>query len=676
MFVKGAASLISKTELNPLKQFRRVLVANRGAVAVRVIRACKALGLETVAVFTEADREWLPRFEADQAVCIGSGNSTDSYLSKDTIINAAKRTSADALHPGYGFFAENADFARACEEEGIIFIGAKPDTINLMADKAQAKVFVDKLGVPIIPGIEIHNSDRVEAGAILSEIDLPIMVKAIAGGGGMGIRKVEHAAELDKALDAVRLEATSSFGDERLMVEKFFPKVRHIEVQILADQYGSVIHAFDRECSVQRRRQKLIEEAPASNVPKEIRKEMLQAAVKISKAANYQGLGTIEFILVPSIDGSKAEFFFLEMNTRLQVEHGVTEEITGIDLVKEQIEVAMGAPLSIDQSEVKQNGYAIQARVCAENSRSSFIPSTGQLLSWELPTQALRCDTGAIAGINISSHYDSLLAKAISHAPTRLEAMRKLHREIGNCVIHGVETNCELLRAVLRTREFFDCDLDTRFVDTHLEALNTDWISKGERHASLIASISLAMDETQLRDTHMVKPFRRKYDLRSSSSVFEIQVNYLGQNDWILETETKAIGARSEFVGGECRIAIDGIERKHITTISDEEIWVSGQGLGSWRFDLATDNPCAGSTKTKNNYHAEMAGRVVQVFTKEGESVAAGTRLVVLESMKMELEVVAKVAGTVGSVLVKPNDLVEQGSLLLTLEDDPSEVTE
>lgn len=444
-------------------KFHKILIANRGEIAVRIIRACKEVGIQSVAVYSESDRDSLHVKLADEAYCIGPTASKDSYLNMTNLLSVATLTGSDAIHPGYGFLAENADFAEICESCGITFIGPSASAITRMGDKAEAKATMKSAGVPVIPGSDGLIEDIEEAVRLGREIGYPIIIKATAGGGGKGIRIVEDEDDLVRQVAAAQLEAQNAFGNAGVYLEKFLTGMKHVEIQIIADKHGNVVHLGERDCSVQRRRQKLIEEAPCPILTPELRAEMGQAAVRAALAVNYSGAGTLEFLLSPS-----GEFYFMEMNTRIQVEHPVTEMITQTDLIKEMISVAEGNPLSFKQEEIQFQGWSIECRVNAENPDKNFMPSAGQI-SFYLPPggNGVRVDSAVYPGYTIPPHYDSMVAKLIVWAPTRDEAIARMKRALTEFAIEGVHTTIPFHLKVLEHPIFLGGNHDIKFLEEH-----------------------------------------------------------------------------------------------------------------------------------------------------------------------------------------------------------------
>lgn len=464
----------------------KLLVANRGEIALRIMQSAREMGIKTVAVFSEADRNALHVRFADEAVFLGPAPSAQSYLLGEKIIEACRQTGADAIHPGYGFLSENAAFAESVKKAGLIFIGPSPEAMRTMGSKIGAKQAVGKFGVPMVPGIDYAISDVKEAKKVATEIGYPVLIKASAGGGGKGMRVVNKPEELEEQMQRAQSEAQSSFGDSSVFIEKFVTNPRHIEIQILGDSHGNVIHLFERECSIQRRHQKLVEEAPSSILTEEVRKKMGEAAVNVGKACNYTGAGTVEFLVDDSLN-----FYFLEMNTRLQVEHPVTELITGLDLVKEQIRIARGEKLSFRQSDLKIHGHAIELRVCAEDPSNNFLPDTGTLTTYQLPPGiGIRVDTGFEEGMTVPVFYDSMLAKLIVWAGTRNEAIERMKRAIANYKVTGVKTTLPFGEWVMNTKEFTEGNFNTHFIDAHFkpEMLNAETDEEESLVAALIAA--------------------------------------------------------------------------------------------------------------------------------------------------------------------------------------------
>ncbi|RME06741.1 MAG: acetyl-CoA carboxylase biotin carboxylase subunit [Anaerolineae bacterium] len=483
--------------------FNKVLIANRGEIAVRILRACRELGLETVAVFSEADRQALHVRYADEAYLLGPAPSRDSYLRGDKIIEIAKKSGAGAIHPGYGFLAERSDFAQAVLDAGLAFIGPKPSAIAAMGDKAVARATVAAAGVPVVPGTEGEGalSDE-ELLRLAPEIGFPLLIKATAGGGGKGMRVVQNLEEMPALLTAARREAEAAFGDGNVYLEKLVEGARHIEIQILADELGNVIHLGERECSIQRRHQKLLEEAPSPFVgdDEELRQRMGEVAVRAAKAVDYVNAGTIEFL----VDAEK-NFYFLEMNTRLQVEHPVTEAVTGVDIVKEQIRIARGRPLSLRQEDVRMDGWAIECRINAEDPYNNFMPSTGEIAHSLLPTgPGVRVDTGVYPGFVVSPYYDSLISKLIVHGSTRAEAILRMRRALEEYRIVGVRTNIPFHQNLMDSHRFMAGQFDTQFVEQRFSMEAADRGRKTLPEIAALMATLVAHQQTE-RSAHVIQ---------------------------------------------------------------------------------------------------------------------------------------------------------------------------
>jgi acetyl-CoA carboxylase, biotin carboxylase subunit len=466
---------------------QKILIANRGEIALRVMRTAKKMGITTVAVYSEADVDMPFVKFADEAYCIGEAPSNKSYLLADTIIAVAKKCGAQAIHPGYGFLSERASFSQACLDAGIIFIGPSPSSIETMGSKIGAKQAAKKFNVPMVPGTDTALKDLAEAKIIAKATGFPLLIKASAGGGGKGMRIVNNAEELEEQMNFAKSEALASFGDDSVFIEKYVGSPKHIEIQILADNHGNCVYLFERECSIQRRHQKLIEEAPSSCLTPEVRLAMGQSAVNVAKSCNYSGAGTVEFLVDKDLN-----FYFLEMNTRLQVEHCVTEMITGIDLVAEQIKVAQGQHLSFTQADLKIEGHAIELRVCAEDPQNNFLPDIGTLKIYERPTgEGIRVDDGYEQGMDISIYYDPMIAKLIAHAPTRALAIAKLSKAINDFKIIGIETTLSFGRWAIAEPAFVNGDFDTHFVPNYFTAEKL--IEQNDTEAKASAALSVLM---------------------------------------------------------------------------------------------------------------------------------------------------------------------------------------
>jgi acetyl-CoA carboxylase biotin carboxylase subunit len=478
--------------------FKKILIANRGEIAVRIMRACRELGIQTVAVYSDADKNALHIRHADEAIHIGAASPKESYLNVDVLLWAARDSKADAIHPGYGFLSENASFAAAVASAGLTFIGPSADSIRAMGDKAESKIRMKEAGVPTVPGAE-GLIDKGDFERVASEIGYPVLVKASAGGGGKGMRVVWEAKDLPEEIDAAKREAIHAFGDDRLLIEKYIANAHHIEFQVFGDQHGNLVHLFERECSVQRRHQKIIEETPSPLLTPEIRKRMGEAAVKAARAVEYHNAGTVEFIFDPTL----SSFFFLEMNTRLQVEHPVTELVTGLDLVHWQIRIAAGERFPFEQSHFTQRGHAIECRVYAEDPANGFLPSTGKLLQFIEPRgPGIRVDSGFSADSDVTHFYDPLLSKLIVHAESRELVIQRMQSALRDFIVHGVVTNIDFLQSVLAHPDFKNGDVTTRWVEQNMEFLFGSQPPITEPHiiAASLADLTIKNQKSEIKN--------------------------------------------------------------------------------------------------------------------------------------------------------------------------------
>jgi acetyl/propionyl-CoA carboxylase alpha subunit len=655
---------------------RKLLIANRGEIASRVIRSCRALDIATVAVFSQPDADAPYVTEADSAVALPGATAEETYLRADAIIAAALAAGADAIHPGYGFLSENAAFAAACGDAGLTFVGPPPAAIRAMGTKTSAKELMAAAGVPVLPGVTVGDDASPPAGLAelaSSRVGFPVLVKAALGGGGRGMRAVYSPDALLDAVTGAQREARSAFGDGTVFLERLVQRPRHIEVQIFADAFGQVIHLFERECSIQRRYQKIIEEAPSPAVSESLRAELGAAAVAAGKAIGYVGAGTVEFILDES-----GEFFFLEVNTRLQVEHPVTEMVTGLDLVALQILVAEGKPLPPSAVGARLNGHAIEARLYAEDVAAGYLPSTGPLHRFDIPAlPGIRVDAGVCGGGQVSMYYDPMLAKVIAHAPTREQAARLLGRTLSESRLHGVVTNRDLLVGIFREPEFLDGQIDTGYLARHSPAsLMAAAPGRDEVHAIAVALADQALRRATAPVLTAVPSGWRNVPNGPQ------QVTYLrpGTGDEPLTVSYRLASGRAEVsTGGDPRpvllhsctpdladLTVDGI-RRVVRVDRDGATRYADSSLGASvlaerpRFPLPEEDVTAGSLV------APMPGTVVRVQAAPGDGVAAGQVLVVLEAMKMEHSVRSPRDGTVAEVRVSAGQAVDSGTVLAVL---------
>ncbi len=662
-----------------MNHFHKVLIANRGEIALRIMRTCRAMGIGTAAIYADPDRHAPFVRAADEAVCIGAPVTGGSFLAIEKIIEATRGTGADAIHPGYGFLAENADFAQACADAGITFVGPTPDAIRRMGSKIEAKSIASGAGVPIIPGFSAAGlSDRdVEKQA--QEIGYPILVKASAGGGGKGMRIVHEPGKLGAALDAARREAKSAFGDDTLLIERYFDSPRHVEIQILGDAHGNLIHLFERECSIQRRHQKIIEEAPSPALDDELRARMGAAAVAAGRAIGYRNAGTVEFI----VDGER-NFYFLEVNTRLQVEHPVTEEITGLDLVQLQIEIAQGAPLALRQQDLAIRGHAIECRLYAEDPRNDFLPSTGTLVCWETPPlPGVRYESGVETGSEVTIYYDPMLAKIIAHGPTRPEAARRLAHALGEMRVHGVRTNRDLLVEILRHPEFLAGRLDTHFISRHLRLDQPP--SQAEQTADRVNALAVALWLQQRRRAEasvlrgLPSGWRNNpsqpQDISFTRGEANVRVRYRVHREDRIEAwvdGTAHTVALLSFDPDGLELVVDGI-RRSFRIFAHGTVYYVDSVLGSSELHEVPRFPPPAREEVRGGCIAPMPGKILALRVEPGQAVKKGDVLAILEAMKMEHDVVAPHDGTVTEVRVEVGQQVDADDVLVVLAADEEE---
>ena len=646
--------------------FKRVLVANRSEIARRVMRTCRDLDIETVAVHSDADRDAPHVADADLAVRIGPPPAVASYLDVDRIVAAAVDTGCDAVHPGYGFLAENARFARAVRAAGLTFIGPSPEVIELMGDKAAAKRRLAAAGVPVVPGQDDDTLDDEALVRAAADVGFPLLVKAVAGGGGKGMRAVHDPAELRAALTGARREAKAAFGDDRVILERLIAAPRHVEVQVFGDQHGHVIHLLERECSIQRRHQKLVEEAPSPALDAALRGRMGTAAVTAGAEVGYEGAGTVEFLLDgTTLDDPEPTFAFLEMNTRLQVEHPVTELITGFDLVAWQLRIAAGGELPVTQDDVRADGHAIEVRLYAEDPVEQ-LPQTGKVHALEVPTaHDVRFDSGIEVGTEVTTHYDPMLAKLIVHAASRAAAVERLREVLAEVSVRGVVTNVTLLRAIADVPAFATGELTTGFLGDHLDGWRPPAPDDATIHAAL-AAVAIDRDRRSAAD-----PWARLGPVRPA-----------GGGGWPIELRT-AGGATVRRHVRRRDDRLETVEDGVTTTLPltpraelvDEpplpRVWVHG-ATGTHQLELVAPTRHADVTAPagRASFTAPMPGSVLRVDVEPDTRVAAGASLVVVEAMKMEHPVLAPVAGTVSAVHVRTGDAVDAGTVLLEFDPD------
>jgi propionyl-CoA carboxylase alpha chain len=640
---------ITKFSMPSPSSIRRILVANRGEIAVRIIRTCREMGIETVAVYSEADRHALHVRLADQAVPIGGSVARDSYLNINAILAAARKSVADAIHPGYGFLAENADFAAACEEAGILFIGPRSSVIRALGSKSEGRRLALEAGVPVAPTATERD---------FQQLGLPVLIKASAGGGGRGMRIVRTVAEFAQAFVSARSEAERAFGDGALLVEKYIEGARHVEIQILGDHHGNLAHLFERDCSVQRRHQKIIEESPSPAVTPELRKRMAEAALALGRKVGYTSAGTVEFLLAPS-----GEFYFIEVNTRIQVEHPVTEMTTGLKLLRSQIEIAQGHRLP--NAAPQQSGHAIEARLYAEDPARDFLPCTGTLRVWEPPAgvDGLRVDSGVEEGTEIGVYYDPLLAKVIAHAPDREGAINKLVYALRHCAVQGVENNREFLGNLLDSKEFRSGKIHTGS-NISVYAREEAPEKRAAEDAVFIAVLRAWIDRTE----HAQRQVLPSIPLRFRNNPYPAR-------PVILKIAAPELDARGtdvpidvlELDGEGITVVADSVQRHFKIRRHGDEYYIRS-GLGQRTIRWMPRYPrgvTAGKHQTANS---PMPGQVLRIVASPGQRVKAGDVLVVLEAMKMEQNISATMDGVVAAILVKPGQIVAPGQMLVEIQ--------
>ncbi len=655
-----------------MERIKSILIANRGEIAARIIRTAKRMGIRSVAVFSDADQYAPYLREADCAVYIGGSEPSASYLDGDKIIKTALAHGANAIHPGYGFLAENAAFAEDVAKAGLIFIGPNPKAISLMGSKSAAKSLMQKHNVPTVPGYQ-GEDQRVETLRSEAEkIGYPVLLKAVAGGGGKGMRIVRKSEDMSKSIDAAKREAKSSFGDDHMILERYFDSARHIEFQIFGDKHSNVRHVLERECSIQRRYQKVIEESPSPVLEEEIRAKMGEAAVNAAKALNYDNAGTVEFIYV-----GNGEFYFLEVNTRLQVEHPVTEMITGLDLVQMQIESAEGRKITISQKDITANGYAIECRLYAEDPANQFLPATGRLHQWSVPEMpGIRVDTGVESGSEISIYYDPMIAKIIAHGKDRSEAIRKLGYCLSNTLCSGLITNQSFLMALCNNEDFVKGNYDTSFIDQ-----NPELCKQTESPLLPILCIAVAMKERIERAEssralpHLPLGWRnnfyrgqkrvyniadREYELiyKEVNGLFEIEIDNLQYIVKNIVNLDKTISMQ-----------INGVQHRLSISNQGDRYFVHHPETASISVEAMSRFPDKDKEAIKGGYMAPMPAQVIKVMVEPGNEVKSGDGLIVLSSMKMENTIYADEDGFVEDVFVNEGENIEAGVLLIKFKE-------
>jgi len=667
--------------------FDRILIANRGEIACRVIRTARRLGIGTVAVYSDADSGARHVAMADAAYHIGPPAARESYLRAEAIIDAARASGAQAIHPGYGFLSENAAFAEACASAGIVFIGPPPSAIRAMGLKGAAKALMVEAGVPVVPGYHGDDQEPERLRAEAARIGYPVLIKAVAGGGGKGMRRVDADAEFDRALAGAKREAAGAFGDDKVLIEKYLVKPRHIEIQVFADTHGNAIHLNERDCSIQRRHQKVIEEAPAPGMPASMRKAMGDAAVAAAKAIAYVGAGTIEFI-ADVADGLRGDrFYFMEMNTRLQVEHPVTEMITGQDLVEWQLRVAAGGHLPLTQDQVPIDGHALEVRLYAENPARGFLPSTGKLIRFRTPVEGMhvRIDTGVREGDEVTPFYDPMIAKLIVHDRDRNAALRRLRQALRQTEIVGPASNVVFLGAVAGHPAFIGGDLDTGFIDRHKAALLPKEPAPAaetlaltalalllERRAEAAAAAARSGDPTSpwgITDGWRLNGgYAEAIELMAGDTVLPVTASPVGQG-FHLGVGERTFHAIGSLEDGTLSARLEGLQVTAGFARRDQRVVLIRDGAAT---TLGVRDPLdAGEMEegVGGSIAAPLPGRIIQVLVAAGEAVSKGGPLVVLEAMKMEHTIAATIDCVIDTVHVAAGDLVAEGATLIALKE-------
>jgi 3-methylcrotonyl-CoA carboxylase alpha subunit len=656
------------------RHFGTLLVANRGEIACRVIRTARAMGLRTVAVYSEADRGSLHVAMADDAVLLGPAPARDSYLDIERVIEAARKTGAQAVHPGYGFLSENAEFARSCASAGLILVGPTAEMMAAMGSKSGSKALMERAGVPLVPGYHGDAQDEATLAAAADRIGFPVLVKASAGGGGRGMRIVRAAVELASAIVSAKREAGAAFGDDRLLIEKYVDNPRHIEVQVIGDSHGNLVSLFERECTLQRRHQKVIEEAPSPTLNARQRETVCAAARKAAAAVNYVGAGTVEFVS----DGK--DVYFIEMNTRLQVEHPVTELITGIDLVEWQLRVAFGEKLPMTQDQITMSGHAIEARVYAEDPARSFMPSVGKIRTWRAPDEGggLRIDAGYRAGDTVSPYYDAMLAKVIAWAPTREGAIDRLDRGLSEIDVRGIVTNLPFLSALVTHKAVRANRIDTGFIEREFSALTKGPVEIGD--FELAAAVAAILDrEATAASPEAHSPWRafgwmpvgqrqRKFLFRSRQGAEHPVTLSYGNGPTTLAIGNQTVGFSWSARDDGFDVMLDDVKSRAVAVFEGQELYLRTR---NGRFELHWVDPFGGESDDRvaeEKITAPLPGTVVALFVSEGATLEKGAPILTLEVMKMEQTLRAPYAGVLKKLKCKVGDIVKEGIELAEVE--------
>ena len=652
--------------MNKTMNIRRLLIANRGEIACRIIDTAQKMGLHTIAVYSEADRKARHVRLADEAIFIGAADAASSYLNQDTLLQAMRDSRADALHPGYGFLSENPDFADAVRMAGFIFVGPPTKAIRAMGLKDEAKRLMADAGVPVVPGYDGADQDPNTLAENAKEIGYPVLIKARAGGGGKGMRKVDSPDAFAALLDSAVREAVSAFGDGHVIIEKYITAPRHIEVQLLSDRHGTHLHLFERDCSVQRRHQKVIEEAPAPHMPDEVRTAMTRAAVNAAKAIDYEGAGTVEFIADGTGTLTPEGFWFMEMNTRLQVEHPVTERVTGLDLVALQLRVAAGEPLLLKQSDIQLNGHAVEARIYAEDPAHNFLPSPGQIDELIFPeSEGLRTDTGVDSGDEVSGYYDPMIAKMIATGTDRQEALQQLARGLGQTCLIGLTSNLSFLSRLCQHEAIKDGQMTTSFVDQNLEYLTDQSLPPDAVLAA--AGMSKLQADTALPGWRHWGAGNLPVLLEAKAGLIRLDLQIRSADDITLNIDGRSVSYVVLRCAGHKLTSwqLDGPNGQVTvyTFTKGQAIWAS-DGADTWVFHLANTIKQDTEEQSDGIIRAQMNATVSQITAQDGDKVNAGDRLIVLEAMKMEQSVLAPADGQIEKIAVNEGESVSAGQIL------------
>lgn len=654
--------------------FNKILIANRGEIACRIIKTARSMGIQTVAVYSSADEDSLHVRLADFAYYIGEAAAKDSYLNIENIVNAAKESGAEAIHPGYGFLSENPKFAKACADAGVIFIGPSIKAMEAMASKQLAKQLLENTEVPLTPGY--HGKDQ-STGVLLAEakkIGFPVLIKAANGGGGKGMRAVHSDSEFSEALAGAKRESIASFADDTMIIEKLVLNPRHVELQIMADNHGNIVHLFERDCSIQRRHQKIIEEAPAPDLSPSLREKLAKAACDVARSIEYRGAGTVEFL----VDGKGEHFYFMEMNTRLQVEHPVTEMITGLDLVAWQLQIAAGEPLPLEQEDIKAKGHSIECRIYAEDPYHGFIPSIGQIHFLQEPSgDGIRIDTGVTRGSQITMYYDPMIAKLIAWGANREEALQRLTQALNHYYVGGLKTNIPFLQAICNHLQFRNTKLSTDFLTKETIRLNSP-----DFQTSLLMAVSFdyLTTVTQIHDPLLQDTFGWQmhgsshwtYRYQHEENIIEALISPINERQFTVSIDNQKQTITADLVGSVIRFSTEG--KKYEAVVDNK---VQHLTLYSHQGQITIERFCWNksvnhSAAPKGQLTAPMPATVVAILKKIGEQVKAGEQLIVLEAMKMEHTIHAPMDGTLSDIFYSVGAQVNEGAELLSLSESDS----